>query len=437
MANLWYAGFLMGEPSDLLVIRDYRSRAIPRDAVPNPNPPLGSVGPNVPQGYGDVHVQYPIGQLEASGHWPEVQAWQGWPTGWETPLWDGATAAHQVSTLGTCIDLNTRELASFPVYGMKGVQVTKLPEWSHNPEPEVYSDWVEAAKQLFNTLQGSGEAILWATGRYGLDSTGPVARWVVLNPAWVNIERANGEIEYRLSGQKLDSEDVCHIKYQSYPGNLRGIGPLEWAGRNLVSAAALEQSMTNLATRGGIPWGVIKHPRHLNSQEATDLQNRWVSAAGKRNGAPAILSGGIELQSLTISPKEMAMIEMRVFDETRIAAALGVPPYLVGLPVDSGQNYANVQQVFDFHWRATLRPLANTAARAMSAWLLPRGTDLEFNRDEYVRPGMYERAQTYEILNRIQDVHGNPAITVDEIRLAERFIPNTPLEVDEVTGVLK
>ena len=68
-------------------------------------------------------------QCIQQGNWnslvimPEVQAWAGWPVGWETPLWNGAThAGRLVSTLWTCIDLNTRQLASFPVYGMKGCQ---------------------------------------------------------------------------------------------------------------------------------------------------------------------------------------------------------------------------------------------------------------------------------------------------------------------------
>ena len=421
----------MGDASDLIVIRDFRSRAIPRDNPPNANPPVGSVGPNVPAGFGDTHVMY-------SADYPpmQVQAWNGWPTEWETPLWNNARARQLVSTLGTCIDLNTRELASFPVYGMRGVDVTRLQEWSRNPEPELYSDWVEAAKQMFNSLQSTGEIILWATGRAGINNDGAVARWVVLNPEFVNVEWADGDIAYSLSGKPLDRADVVHIKYQSYPSNLRGIGPLEWAARNIIGAAALERMGADLAARSGIPWGVIKHPRNLNSDEATALQNRWVAAARSRSGAPAILSGGIELQTLTISPKEMALLEMRIFDETRIASALGVPPYLVGLPVDTGQNYANVQQVFDFHWRATLRPMANTVAQAISYAWLPRGTKMEFNRDEYVRPGMYERAQTYEILNRIQDVHGNAAMTVDEIRLAERFIPNQALNVDDVEGAI-
>ena len=425
----------MADSEGLVIVRDFRSRADtrppPRDNLPNGNPPVGSVGPDVPAGFGDTHVNFSIDNPPV-----QAQAWQGWPVEWDTPLWNGATTQRLVSTLGTCIDLNTRELASFPVYGIKGVEPTRLPEWSNNPEPEIYSDWVQPCKQIFNTLQSTGETILWATGRAGLNNDGAVARWVVLNPDYVNIEWSDDEVDYRLAGQLLDRADVCHIKYQSYPMNLRGIGPLQWAARNIISAAALEQMGTDLAARSGIPWGVIKHPRHLNSTEATDLQHRWVSAARNRQGAPAILSGGIELQALTINPKDMALLEMRIFDETRIAAALGVPPYLVGLPVDTGQNYANVQQVFDFHWRATLRPMAHTVASAMSAWLLPRGTRMEFNRDEYVRPNAYERAQTYEILNRIQDANGNPVMTIDEIRMAERFIPNKPATLEDVEGAI-
>lgn len=425
----------MDESGGLLIVRDYRSRADsrppPRDNLPNGNDPIGSVGPDVPAGFGDTHVNFSIDNPPV-----QAQAWQGWPVEWDTPLWNGGVTQRLVSTLGTCIDLNTRELASFPIYGMKGVEVTRLPEWQNNPEPEVYSDWVEACKQVFNTLQSRGECFLWATGRAGLNSDGAIARWVVLNPEMVNVEFADGQIEYRLAGQLLDRDDVCHIKYQSYPMNLRGIGPLEWAARNIISAHALEQMGSDLASRGGIPWGVIKHPRHLNSADASELQNRWVTAAQSRRGAPAVLSGGIELQALTISPREMALLDMRIFDETRIAAALGVPPYLVGLPQTEGMTYANVQAIFDFHWRATLRPMAHTVASAMSAWLLPRGTRLEFNRDEYVRPSMYERAQTYEILNRIKDEHGNPAMTVDEIRLGERLLPNTPVTVEDMEGAI-
>lgn len=422
--------------SELLVIRDYRNRAIPRDSIPNVNPPTGTVGDNVDPGYGDTHAMYPTGRLEQSGYMPEVQAWAGWPTGWETPLWNGANPMGKlVSTLWTCIDLNTRQLASFPVFGMKGVRIIDLPEWANNPEPEIYSDWVEFAKQLFNTFQSCGEAIIWATARYAESAGGYPARFIVLNPQLVNVEWLDGEITYTVGGERLDRRDVCHIKYESMPTNLRGIGPLEWASRSIISAAALEKMATDMASKGGIPWGVLKSPRKLNQTEAGDLQRAWVQGATNRAGAPAVLSGTLDLEMVTTSPREMALLDLRIFDETRIAAALGVPPYLVGLPMPDGLTYANANQLLDFHWRTTLRTQAGAVASALSQWLLPRGSRVEFNRDEYVQDTPQVRAQTYQTLHNIVDEKGNRAITVDEIRLAERYLPNDPGNVSAIPGV--
>lgn len=431
----------MGD-NQLVVIRDYRSRSIPRDDSPNGNDPVGSVGPNVPQGFGDTHALYPEGQLETSGIMPDVMAWQGWPTGWDTPNWGNGIPNHArlVSTLYTCIDTNTRQLASFPIYGVKGTKVVPLPDWSNNPEPELYSDWTECAKQMFNTFQGSGEIILWATGRYkdglGPNGIGSVARFVVLNPALVNIEFRNGVITYSNGDFTYDRDDICHIKYQSRPTNLRGIGPLEWVAQSVASAAALETMNKNLATRGGIPWAVLKSQRKLNGTESRALQSAWIAGAQNRNGAPAVLSGSLELETLTVSPREMMMLEQRVFDETRIAAAFGVPPYLVGLPSPSGLTYSNANTIFEFHWRMTLRTAAAAVASAMSNWLLPRGTRFEFNRDDYIKPDDESRARTDAILFNLVDEFGNRAKTIDEIRMGNRLSPNDPETVDHLTGVI-
>lgn len=422
----------------LIVIRDYRNRAIPRDALPNGNLPIGSVGDNVPPGFGDTHVMYPDGQLLSSGHVPEVQAWQGWPTGWETPNWDfqGPYSNKLVSTLWTCIDLNTRQLASFPIYGTKGTAVVPLPDWRNNPEPELYSDWTEFAKQAFNTFQSQGEIILWSTGRYAETSGGFPARFCVLNPQLVNVEWVDGNIQYSLGGMKLDRRDVCHIKYQSYPTNLRGIGPLEWAARSIISASALERMETELATRGGIPWAILKSQRKLNGDEASELQAAWMKGASTRGGAPAVLSGTIDLDVLTTSPREMMLLDQRVFDETRIAAALGVPPFLVGLPQPDGLTYANANALFDFHYRMTLRVMANAVERAMSAWLLPRGTSFEFNVREYTQPDPKTQAEIDATYFNLVDEKGNRVRSADEIRLSEPWLPSPTQTVEDVVEAI-
>jgi hypothetical protein len=73
---------------------------------------------------------------------------------------------------------------------------------------------------------------------------------------------------------------------------------------------------------------------------------------------------------------------------------------------------------------------------ALSNWLLPRGTRVELNRDAYIEPEPLQRAQTAQILNAIVDpATGQPALSVAEIRAAERLDNSTPVPVSD--GVLR
>jgi HK97 family phage portal protein len=145
------------------------------------------------------------------------------------------------------------------------------------------------------------------------------------------------------------------------------------------------------------------------------MQSDWVAARASAMGAPAVLADNVTIETLSTSPKDMALAELQQFNEARLAVLLGVPPFLLGLTTGDPNVYSNVTSIFDYHWRSSLRPKAQAVMSALSGWLLARGTGIELNRDEYVRPGLLERAQTYDILVRIG------ALTPEEVRAMERF----------------
>jgi Phage portal protein len=127
----------------------------------------------------------------------------------------------------------------------------------------------------------------------------------------------------------------------------------------------------------------------------------------------------------------MGMVDLAQMTESRIAVLLRVPPFLMGLPSGGdSMTYSNVQSLFDFFWRSGLKPRADPVVQALSEWALPLGTTLEVNRDEFIRPGPYERAQTYQILI------GLGVLTVEQVQEIERFAiaaPSTTL----TSGVLQ
>lgn len=402
----------------------------PRDRVPNANAPVGTTGPNVPAGFGDTHVMYP-----AAWPPPQAEAWAGWPLEWatpfleETPTWstffgygrsDPAGYMRRVSTVGICVDKQSRQLASFPAYGFRGDRPVTLPDWYQlSPEPELYSDWGEFIKAAVNSYLLRGEAILWATASY---ADGYPQRFMALNPDTVDVDD-DGDywIGSRGSGTLLDRRDVCHVKYQRDAGvGRRGIGPLEWACRNLVSVDALDRYAAGIVAYG-LP-GILTAPGELTAAQTTDARNQWAANRRASPGLPAVLSGGLTYQAVQLSPRDMAMLDLKIFDLQMIAVALGVQPGLAGLPQSGGGlEYSSVDMLADHHWRDGLRPLAQAFSNALSNWLLPRGTRLEFNPDRYVQPGLGERAQAWATLHGIVEPSGARATTVGEIRRFERW----------------
>ena len=437
-----------------LVVTDRRwhQRSDPRTHAPNangqgPNDPPVSVGPTSSEGYGNTHVMYPTDA-------PHSQAWSGWPVDWDVPpLEPLGTQAYsgegygrlndtmfaRVSTAMSAVDLNSRELGSFPVYGMRDSIPFELPTWRLNPEPEIFSSWADFMHSAVNSLLLRGECITYATGHY---ADGRVARFTTLNPDVVDVEQVAGRRVVTLAGAELPREDVCIVRYQSWPMRIRGISPIEWVGQSLVTAGALERYAGGLAHRGGIPWAVLKSRTNMNATQAADLQARWVAASRRRDGAPAVLGGDFSLEPLTISPRDLSLLEIREFDERRVAAAFGVPAYLLNVAMASGLTYTNAESLFRHHWAATLRPLANLLAEAWSTWLLPHGSRIEFNPDRYTQPPLGERVQAWQTMFNIVDpLTGERAITLDEIRTAERMVPsqlNTAPESDaeRLTGAV-
>jgi HK97 family phage portal protein len=282
----------------------------------------------------------------------------------------------------------------------------------------LYDDWSAFMKAACNSYWLAGEVILWALDRSRI--TGAPARFAVLNPHKVT-QDVDGE--WYLNGtEHLPRADVCHVPYQLLPGCRRGIGPLEWSASAVIDAAQLDTYASQIARYG--VWGILKAPGELTEKQVDEMRGQWAASRLANVGQPAVTSGGIEYETITMSPKDLALLDLKWFDHQTIAAAMGVPAVLVNLPQATGLTYQSTLMLADFHWRATLRPAAQSFSGAMSRWALPAGTSLEFNPDRYVQPDLESRSRAYSTLfNIFDETTGERAITVEEIRRAERFAP--------------
>jgi HK97 family phage portal protein len=344
---------------------------------------------------------------------PRSSPWSGWPAEWNTPAWNNRLE-DLVDTAWMCLDLNASILSTMPPYETGDGMLLPPSGWMTNPDPDLYTSWEEFAKQLFWNYQ-LGEVFILCTVRYDDDTP---ARFHVIDPWLVNVDLVDGIRKYSI-GSMNPGRDLLHIRYQSSTSDARGHGPLEAGRARLIAAGVLTRYATAVVQGGGVPYYVIKHPEELDAAQIDVLQLQWWESRMNNLGMPAILSGGVEIERLQISPVDMALLDLSLYNDTRIASLLQVPPSLVGLPSNGdSMTYSTALMAREQHWQGGLKPKASPVMSALSQWAMPpdSGRGIEVNRDEYVRPGPLERAQTWEILIRIG------VLTPEQVAGFERYV---------------
>ena len=401
---------------------DLFSRPTQAGVTPNANPLPSTVGSN---GYtpGDPDgvelVGFDAAEVRAL---PRVlpSPWSGWPAEWSVPNWDfGSKFNELVDVAWACLDLNSSVLSTMPVYRTRNGQVVEAADWMSNPDFTIYTSWHEFAKQLFWDFQ-LGEAFVLPMSFF---SDGFPMRFRVIPPWLVDVEMRGGSRVYRLGGPSGSdvTNEILHIRYKSTTDQPRGVGPLESAGGRMLTAGILAAYVREIVSTGGVPAYTLETEDALTSEDASDLLEQWIVSRAKNLGQPAVLDSGASLKThQAMSPKDMAMLEIAQFTESRIANLLGVPPFLVGLPAGGdSMTYSNVSSLFDFHDRASLRPKAAHVMSALSGWSLPQNEAAELNRDEYSRPAFNERASAWVALK------GADLVTTQQFQAAERSIWTT------------
>ena len=332
----------------------------------------------------------------------------------------GGALVERIGTVDRCLQLTAQQIATMPLrYKHAATASPFQPRWVTDPDPAWYPNGIHDA--LFSavwSVYARGEAILWATSRY---QTGFPATWTVLDPRGVEVENAgDGTRRFTANGVPLNSDDVVQIM-RNPNGGLRGNGSLESYAASLASAAQAEAYAADVYRSTGATRVALKLTQgRLDQEQAKGIQDDWVQAVARRNGAPAVLPPELELlQTLSISPRDLMLLEARDWDARQIAAAFGVPAMLLNIAITGGLVYQAPVQLFDLWWRSELMPASVKIQEALSRWL-PRGHWVEFDPSASLRPDLAALVGIYS------KAYADGAISLDEYRAAVFDLPPLP-----------
>jgi HK97 family phage portal protein len=191
-------------------------------------------------------------------------------------------------------------------------------------------------------------------------------------------------------------------------------GVLNRAGRTIRAAQELEKA-AELYAKEPVPTMVLKsNGTNLAPERITKLLESWKVARNTR--ATAFLNADVELTALGFDPQKLQLNEARQYLATEIARAVGIPASFLSAETTSMTYSTTVMErkaLIDFSLRNILTPIEQ---RLSAADFVPNGVEVRFDIDDFLRGSALERAQVYEILNRIG------AMSVEQIQEEEDLI---------------
>jgi len=260
--------------------------------------------------------------------------------------------------------------------------------WLFNESP--WPSWTAASAWSFAAqsigLKGDG---FWRIRRV-TPFTQAIQGFEPYHPDRVQVIQEAGRNYYRVINQDgtqetVDQDDMLHFPGIGYDGK-RSITPIRAALRPAGGIAlAADEYAGSFFRNGARPDFALKTPGKLDADVANLLRNTWAARhAGPSNAhLPAILTGGLEVQQLTMSAEDAQLLATRKFQIEDIARIFGVPPHMIGYTEKSTSWGSGIEQMSIGFVRYTLRRYIDAMAQEINRKIWPRSRIYfgEFNVD--------------------------------------------------------
>jgi HK97 family phage portal protein len=306
--------------------------------------------------------------------------------GWYVPTFAGRDvspeSAMRIAAVYACVRLISGVISSlpFPVYTLKSDGERKPAEadsvaWLLNDEPCPGWSAVQFWKYMITAELLCGDQFAWIErDRNGL----PVNLWP-MDPRQTTVTRDKasgtliyGTIDWRGNAAAYHGDDVLHVPGEGFDG-LRGKSVIGWAARQGAGIAlAAEEFAGRFFSNGARPDFALTTDKKVDAKKAAEILNYWI---GRHQGVeashvPALLTEGMTVKELQVSPEDSQLLETRKFQVIDIARAFGVPPILIGESEKTSAWGSGIEQIVLGFVKFSIKPMLDKISAEVNRKLL-------------------------------------------------------------------
>lgn len=146
----------------------------------------------------------------------------------------------------------------------------------------------------------------------------------------------------------IPASEVIHDRESALYHPLIGVAPLAAsalaAGKNL----RILKNETAFFENGARPTGILTAPAGMSDEDADALSQYWQNNFGGANtGRIAIVGADLKYQPFAVNGRDSQLVEQLKFSDEQIAAAFGIPAFMVGAgPLPSGLKADDVADLY-------------------------------------------------------------------------------------------
>jgi phage portal protein BeeE len=293
--------------------------------------------------------------------------------------------AMSVATISRARDLMASVISCMPLKmynemwnGDEMEQVNIAPRtWLRQPDPSVTYPFLMA--WTFDDLFFYGRAFWYITARtqdgYPTAFTrlpaGSVTTQDQAGPVWFAPSK-----EVYFQGNMIDPKDLVQF--------LSPIQGIVYMSEQTVATAIKLEAARYRNAESSIPAGVLKQTggEPLSASELADLASAFNAA--RATNQTAALNEFLSYTETTATPDKMLLIDAANYQALECARLTNVPPYLVGVSTGSYSYQSSEQARADLYIFGVKAYADCIAATLSQNNVLPRGTYVKFDADEYL-----------------------------------------------------
>jgi phage portal protein BeeE len=301
---------------------------------------------------------------------------------------EARNAAISVPTINRARDLMASVIGSMPFRMYKEVwneaerkmekEYLAPRSWIRRPDPTVPFQFLMSF--TLDDLMMFGRAFWYISSRYadGLPATmqrlpaGSITTTDQSGPVWF---APSSQVYFQ--GGEIDPANLIQF--------LSPAQGLIYSAPNAIDTALKLEAARNRNASSSIPAGILRQTENsepLDAQSLSDLAAQFNAA--RASNQTAALNQYLTYTETNATPDKMLLIEASQYQSLEMSRLANVPPYLVGVATGA-YSYQSSQQARADLYLFGVKLYADAIAGALSMDnVLPRGTYVEFDADEYL-----------------------------------------------------